>query len=252
MVAAIVIAGVVWICRRDESLSPIVVPVGAPSSDYFDTTTRHALVAHGSIIGGGGDSTLIDPVSGDYRRVPGQVHTVSPDLRWAVVSVERPGVPQRFEFWLYDMITGRRAESLGVMPFTFVRWSGDGRRMAFVDVAMVNREEHCASRVRFVDVATGAVRKVSLDCTAGRDYVVGWTRHGAIILRNADGTWVTVDDRGHVRPIDTTDAYFGPGLPGNGSAYSGELRRRVESGEQIFLAPVAELWPAAAERATLA
>src|ERR1700754_5365891 len=110
MAVALAATGVLW--RLGTAACPVVSPAPAVSGVPFGPLV---VVAYGTPIGTGDRAShVIDLATGAYRPIGGNLHAVSPDVRWAVVSVGRVGeLPQAFDFWLYDLAAGRRAEQLG-------------------------------------------------------------------------------------------------------------------------------------------
>lgn len=223
-----------------DATSVIVSP--APVSAAAAGSGPKIVAGYGLPIGfGDGDSHVIDPLTGDYREVEGNLHTVSPDLHWAVVSIERPGeLPQAFDFWLFDTVTGRRTLHLGQLPFSHVSWSADGRWLSFARVKLVNKQDSCVDEVRFVEVETSREHKVPLDCDYGRVAPLGWTTDNVGL---SFGTTV-VQPTGEVINSSGMSAVYGP----DPAAKAG-LSQLAGDGAQVFLAPAAALPEAAAAKA---
>ncbi|MEV4619688.1 hypothetical protein AB0J74_13380 [Asanoa sp. NPDC049573] len=225
-----------------DATSPIVSPAPAPA---VAAAGPQIVAAYGMPIGYGEVAAqVIDPTTGDYRTVAGNLHTVSPDLRWAIMSVERVGeLPQLFDFWLYDTVHGRRALHLGQLPYSHVRWSADGRWLSFARVKAANKQDHCADQVRFVEVETSRETKVALECDHDRVVPLGWTDAGLSF-----GTTV-VRPTGEVVATPSTPAVYGPHPLAADSPADAGLRQLAGDGAQVFLAPAAALPAAAAARA---
>jgi hypothetical protein len=243
-VAVVVLVAVAVLWRLGyigpDETSPIVSP--APASAAGAAGPR-IVAGYGMPIGyGDGNSHVINPVTGDYRAVDGNLHTVSPDLRWAVLSVERVGeLPQAFDFWLYDTVTGRRTLHLGQLPFTHVNWSADGRWLSFARVKLLNKQDSCVDEVRFVEVETSREHKVPIPCEHGRIVPLGWTDAGLSF-----STTVLLPT-GEMTPVVGSPVIYGPDLLGADSA--ARLRELAGDGGQVFLAPAAALPSTAAASA---
>lgn len=211
---------------------------------------RQIVAAYGMPIGyGDGKSHVLDPTSGEYRSVAGNLHTVSPDLRWAVLSVERIGEsPQVFDFWLYDTVAGSRGKHLGRLPFTHVRWSGDGRWLSFARVKHLNKQDSCVDQVRFVEVATGRSNEVPLTCELDRVVPLGWSiDNPGLVLPAGRDSFTVVSPKGEVATSTGTPAIYGPHQDVDGSFPRFELgasRVRVHLVDrvpQVFVAPASAL-----------
>jgi len=243
-VAVVVLAAVAVLWRLGyigpDATSPIVSP--APASVAVGTG-RQIVAGYGMPIGAGnGNSHMINPATGDYRTVEGNLHTVSPDLRWAILSVERLGeLPQVFDFWLYDTVAGRKTLHLGQLTFTHVRWSADGRWLSFARVKLLNKQDSCVDEVRFVEVETSREHKVPLPCDHGRVVPLGWTLDNSGLSFSMS----VVHPTGEVTTSAGTPAVYGPHLIASDSAADARLRQLAGDGGQVFLAPAATL-PAAA------
>jgi hypothetical protein len=223
-----------------DATSVIVSP--APASAAAAGSGPKIVAGYGLPIGfGDGDSHVINPVTGDYREVAGNLHTVSPDLRWAVVSVERVGeLPQAFDFWLYDTVLGRRTLHLGQLPFSHVSWSADGRWLSFARVKLVNKQDSCVDQVRFVEVETSREHQVALDCDHGRVAPLGWTTDNVGLSFST----TVVQPTGEVINSSGMSAVYGPA-----PAAKAGLAQLAGDGAQVFLAPAAVLPAAAAAKA---
>jgi hypothetical protein len=231
------------------STSPVVSPAPAASPTVVGTG-RQIVAGYGMPIGyGDGNSHVINPTTGEYRSVKGNLHTVSPDLRWAVLSVERIGeLPQAFDFWLYDTAVGRNVKHLGKLPFTHVRWSADGKWLSFSRVKLLDKEDSCVDQVRFVEVATGGSQNVALPCAYDRVVPLGWTFDDPGLVLSA----TVVHPNGEVQTSLGTPALYGPHVVAPDSPSDAQFRQLVGDGGQVFLAPSSALPPAVVDKAVQA
>jgi hypothetical protein len=185
----------------------VAAAAGAPSG-------RLVVAAYGTEAG---VSYLLDPRSGDYRRLPVQgVLAVSPDLRWAlaarsvlVTDAAGSGPLDARQYGFYDATTGDAAGWLDLDKDVDPRsgtevgqasWSPDGRTVALAVRRGVAGQGWITEQVALVDVRSGAVAMTTVGPAAGLEPVdlLGWTRDSSGIVLTADRVGTDQAPSGHL------------------------------------------------------
>jgi Tol biopolymer transport system component/imidazolonepropionase-like amidohydrolase len=225
--------------RRVAAFSGLVLVASCAASSRARDDTRETIsidTREGTMLAfdlGPGDSTIVFDLLGQLWTLPARGGaaraitdavrdtaedldpSVSPDGKTVLFRAERAG---RTGLWLLDLASGgvRQLTQLG-NPEEYngsVTWSPDGRTVAYTRVAQdssAGRAWH--SRIRIIDVATGAAHDVRIDSTQrleARD--PAWTPDGRRILFAAAGPARPMG--GRLWTVDTSGGRAAP-FPGD-------------------------------------
>lgn len=158
-----------WVIAANAGLLGREPPIltAAPSADLVPNSL--AVAAYTPRAAGDGSWKLINPVTGRYRDVQGNVVAVSPDLRYAVVKARKIiGVSTSLtpEFSIYASTTGKTLLRLEFPVNTQPPlWSPDGRWLAFAHARNQNRADDVTQSVSLFDVITGKITAVDIKIT---------------------------------------------------------------------------------------
>jgi hypothetical protein len=164
-------------------------PESATAAGPLDSPGHEAVVAAYSAADDG-TYWLLDPESGDYRRVPAAVLTVSPDLRSAVLRTDV----------IIDARTGATQGRLDLGDDWDADWSPDGHRLALTRRKGSYATDIWLGELRFVDPTRRTTTTVSLPDREPYvpERVLGWL-DGGYLLATRTGRYARVDTGGRIQ-----------------------------------------------------